>query len=378
MEHRNTYEALANLLRWSFTALWEGRWPTHDHLGKPFEEGSLSYELAHGTGDLADGYFAVLWVIESDLDFLAVFWDFPRHTAAMPCAFCPCTNRHGGIPWYDFSLAPPAPWMTQFRDVQYMLDNHDLFPNAMYTIPGVTPMTVCIDWMHTKYLGTDQYFLGSVLWVLCNLLMDEGHNDTENCKHLWTKIKREYRARGTTSRYRMMKTNMFSSGSGGYPQLKGKAGCIHHLGPILRHIIQQRYNPDCAFQVAILEALKSSEELEEILSTYKDQFKFPPEFAVRFRDLCITHVKQQQELKDFSDYKIFNVTFKHHWLVHAGHRAQFQNPRMGWCFQGEDLMLKIREMTHPCTFGTKDEFVHKKLLSRNLRSIDEAFSRVCL
>ena len=81
---RNTYESIANLLRWSFTALWEGRWPTHDHMGKEFPPGTRSYELSHGPDTrLAEGYFALLWVIESDLDFLAVFWNFPRVGSAM-------------------------------------------------------------------------------------------------------------------------------------------------------------------------------------------------------------------------------------------------------------------------------------------------------
>ena len=79
---------------------------------------------------------------------------------------------------------------------------------------------------------------------------------------------------------------------------------------------------------------------------------------------------------NYKGVKIFNVTFKHHWLLHAGHRAMFQNPRMGWCFQGEDLMLKVRTMTHPCTFGTKSEKVHKKLLGRMIRSLESAFSAV--
>ena len=81
---RNTYESIANLLRWSFTALWEGRWPTHDHMGKEFPPGTRSYELSHGPDTrLAEGYFALLWVIESDLDFLAVFWNFPRVGSVM-------------------------------------------------------------------------------------------------------------------------------------------------------------------------------------------------------------------------------------------------------------------------------------------------------
>ena len=98
----NTYNAFGTLMRWSFTALWRGRWPTHDHLGKKFEPGQRGYEMASGTGELADGYFALLWGIESDLDFLAGFWNFPRMDSAAFCAFCPCTDVDGQFPWNNF------------------------------------------------------------------------------------------------------------------------------------------------------------------------------------------------------------------------------------------------------------------------------------
>ena len=109
---------------------------------------------------------------------------------------------------------------------------------------------------------------------------------------------------------------------------------------------------------------------------YKSDFKFPDHIAVEFRNLCLAHVRQQQALYQFDGRRLFNITFKHHWLVHAGHRATYQNPRMGWCFMGEDLMLKVRMMTHPCTFGTKGEVVHKKLLSRMIRELEGKFNLV--
>ena len=158
---RSTYDGIANLLRWSFTALWEGHWPTRDHMGNEFPVGSRAHELSHGTDTrLAEGYYALLWVIESDLDFLAVFWNFPRNSSATPGAYCPCTNRTGPMPFDDFSIAPPAPWMSEIRNIEYMLANPAIFPNPMYNIPGVTPLTVCIDWMHTKFSALTNTFSG--------------------------------------------------------------------------------------------------------------------------------------------------------------------------------------------------------------------------
>ena len=155
--------------------------------------------------------------------------------------FCPCTNSVGTMPWNNFSVDPPAPWMLALRNQEWFLTNAHLLPNPMYSIPGVTAMSVCIDWMHTKYLGTDQYFLGSVLWCMCNFLFDGSLEAV--CAEIWGDVKEEYRTRRTPTRYRVLKVNMFSSGSGGYPQLKGKAHAIKHLGLIIRDLFENLTPP---------------------------------------------------------------------------------------------------------------------------------------
>ena len=165
IEEHGTYEIFADILRWSLFWLWQGRWPTHDHRGVAYVEGSLEYDLAHATVHLAGGFFALLWVIESDLDLLAVFWGVPRTHAHRPCAFCPVTNLLGSSPWNNFNLSPAAPWMGAIFDVSHMLAHPEHLPNKIFQLPGVSPLTVPIDWMHTKYLGTDQYFLSSVMNV---------------------------------------------------------------------------------------------------------------------------------------------------------------------------------------------------------------------
>ena len=161
---------------------------------------------------------------------------------------------------------------------------------------------------------------------------------------------------------------MFCSASGGYPCLKGKAHAIKHLGFMLRDLFYEWHDPTDGFQKGVLCAFASSCRSEEILTLYRSDFKLPRPIAEEVRNLCWAHVRQTKELMNYSDRRIFNVTFKHHWLLHAGHRARFQNPRMGWCFQGEDLML------HPCPLGTNGEIVHKKLLSRMIRSLEMPYS----
>ena len=90
----------------------------------------------------------MLWAIEADLDLLANLWNVPRTDATAPCAFCQCTDIHGDRPWNNFELP-----VQTYNPVLYS-------QSPMYKIPGVTLSTVYIDWVDTKYLGTDQYFMG--------------------------------------------------------------------------------------------------------------------------------------------------------------------------------------------------------------------------
>ena len=165
--------------------------------------------------------------------------------------------------------------------VSHMLAHPEHFPNKIFRLAGVSPLTVCIDWMHTKYLGTDQYFLGGVLFMIVNILMPGGTPDA-NCAELWELVKAEYRTRRTPTRFRILKCSMFNSGSGGYPKLKGKAHAIRHLGYSLKDIFEALAPHDDAFCTAVLGALRTGVQMEEILDVYKFQFKFPPDVAQTF------------------------------------------------------------------------------------------------
>ena len=100
----------------------------------------------------------MLRVIDLDLDFLTVSWDFPHVDSSAPCAYCACTDTTGGFwPWNNFQKALPIRKPEEFLSGVHKT-HKKLFP--MYQIPGVTPMTACVDWVRAKYLGTDPYFFG--------------------------------------------------------------------------------------------------------------------------------------------------------------------------------------------------------------------------
>ena len=118
--------------------------------------------------DLAGVFFSVLWGIIGDLDYYYQQLKLKFHGSGEPCSFCPCNNS--AMKWSEFNpltslwmrnVYTPAQFKATF--VANLVPGEFLHP--LFTLPGVTCRTIWYDYMHCKYMGTDQYFLASVLLV---------------------------------------------------------------------------------------------------------------------------------------------------------------------------------------------------------------------
>ena len=140
-----------------------------------------------------------------------------------------------------------------------------LFPDrrALFRLPGVSIWTVQCDYMHTKYLGTDQYFFGSVLRVMVYLLLPGSPDD--NLGVVWRAIEIYYTQNDTPCRYSCITLRMFAFADTGYPKLKGKAGEIRHLGHALHDIRLASMDIADEFHRNIELALRASCQMELLL-----------------------------------------------------------------------------------------------------------------
>ena len=93
----HTLHSFYRKLAWSLNAAYLGEWPEVDWRGRP---------LQGRRGQLADGYFWVVWVLCGDSDHLFKAYDLPNATSNSPCPLCPCNS--GDLPWWDFR--PHAAW----------------------------------------------------------------------------------------------------------------------------------------------------------------------------------------------------------------------------------------------------------------------------
>ena len=157
------------MLFWSLKALWEGKWPTHDADGKPLVDGKA------GTW-LAGGFYAVPWYWLGDLEHWPKVYKLPHFSSAQPCVCCPADCDDASLPWTDFRENAAA-WMTRIWTPAAWLA---AFPehHVIFDLPFVSILSIAVDWMHVKLLGTDMYLFGSVLWLLVYALLP--HSPAEN------------------------------------------------------------------------------------------------------------------------------------------------------------------------------------------------------
>ena len=62
--------------------------------------------------------------------------------------------------------------------------------------------------------------------------------------------------------------------------------------------------------------------------------------------------------------RLFNMTIKAHYLAHTILQSQWLNPKLGWCYSGEDFMQHTRRLMHRCTVGNTAERAGVKFASQ--------------
>ena len=84
--------------------MYNGTWPAADHNGNDFSPLSAEGQLAGG--ELADGFFGVIWGLKGDLKFFHECLGMQCVTAGSPCDWCPCHRNEGGDPLFaQFNFA---------------------------------------------------------------------------------------------------------------------------------------------------------------------------------------------------------------------------------------------------------------------------------
>ena len=182
-----TFPKAWKIICWSLQALAGGTWPVQDWEGNDFHDHASIDYLKRGQ-PLADGLAAVVFVLRSDIDFLANHFHLNHPSSNNPCALCQATRQMDGCPWTD--CRPTALWRGTCWDNPSWSVAH---PNAhpLLQMPGAGIDLIYPDLMHCKHLGTDLWLLGSVLdWMVRKYLPG---STSQNLEMVWGYIKAWYK-----------------------------------------------------------------------------------------------------------------------------------------------------------------------------------------
>ena len=357
----NSLDVAFTKMAWSFTALWEGKWPVIDWKGKPMH-------YAKAGSDLAGGYFACVWALIGDLDYWRAALKLPNSTSVSgPCPLCPCNSTN--IPWHHFS--EDAQWIQMIYTIQQWL-LAGWATCVLFTIPGVNNHSLHPDWMHAKHLGSDKVLLGSVLYCLVHFVLTGSVED--NLTEVWTCIGEFYKEMKPECKFGSLKLTMFSTRSS--PKLKGKAAEVKDLVPVLHRVWLKFYDSNLETHRNIEIALRTSAHLDAILGANAGEFVLPPMDADDILATGLAHLSVLWELRQHfatEEYPLFQLTQKGHYLMHCCILARELNPRLSWCYGGEDFMGKTRDLALSCARGASMWNVSHKMVMKYLIALHLTF-----
>ena len=357
----NTKNTFWKILSWSFYWFYRGLWPDRDWRGVPYTSG---IDFVRRLKPLADGYFGVLWVVKSDLEALTKEFGLPNYNSNDLCSWCPC-HTHTMNP-FEFREEHSEWRRNVITKTQWAMSPYRF--HSIFSIPGVAILTFFPDFMHCKHLGCDMYALASILYIIVYQILNYG-SPNANMTYLFEKIKTIYARDNTPTQFSNITVSMFTSEREPgvrMPKLSGRAAEVRYLNFPLREIWRELMDRRNMQHVQIECLLNLSCQMEDLLNHYDSSVRFPAVKANEFLQTCMKYLICYNALGYFYSevaqprQMLFDMVPKCHMLAHCGLKALEINPRLCWCYAGEDFMHTCKRVTSRCVVGNKGAQATKK------------------
>ena len=97
----------------------------------------------------------------------------------------------------------------------------------------------------------------------------------------------------------------------------------------------------------------ASAQIDKILHIHRGRPTLPPAQADKLKTACFTYMQVHSALVQHyhPGTPLFNVTQKHHSLIHIGLVGLFINPAYGGVWKGEDMMRVVRRLVAASSNG---------------------------
>lgn len=335
----NTHDNFSKLLAWSFYWLSIGKWPTRDVHGNEYPPDSMEAIRARDNPMLAGGYYGLLYLVRADLEHMTKAFGFQSTGESDKCSCCGANTSD--LPWTD--CRELAAWLaTVWTDADWRA----AYPNRhpIFKLPGMGISAFIPDIMHCVYLGAYQYCFGSIIQYLSHHKL-HGSPD-QNCLQLWQDLRDVYKEMKTPSQLDDLKvTKYFRQNQ--FPLLKGRAAEMRHLPRPLLAVFSKHMDPTSDTDKKIVLILQMCCQMEDIISDHKHMYKWPAEISEIYAKAIRVFVQCNQSLGHFFHARglfLFHMTIKYHYMMHIAERARDINPILGWCFAGETMMKRVKDI----------------------------------
>ena len=249
---------------------------------------------------------------------------------------------------------------------------------GLFSLFYTSALTVSLDYLHCKYLGSDQYQFGAVLEMLTRFIL-KGTPEA-NLATIWEALQKAYDRLRTPlqSRFRYLnKLSMFIRA--GYSKLRGKGGEIRHLGFALTIVFRRFMNKNLQVHREVLYMLEANNRMEKLLEENRTQWAFDAEPAMQFEEACEQmFLLQARVARHFAESgeRLFDMTPKCHFLQHLAIMAKGISPRVTWCFAGEDMMQRVQTLAQSSSRGVHVTRVMAKMIRKYRLALKLQFQKL--
>ena len=242
--HKETFDAIVQVLCWSLRCLATGTKPSARHDGSAWLPSDKRRHVSPAQGKSL-GVQAVLAEIRADWVFLQKLLKFPAwNTGDGLCWLCKCTHKSmrtldtASAHWRYERLLPGQflQWCRRQRRPV----------SELFSLPGVQPEIVFPDWMHSADMGVAQDVAGHVFVDSLATFGDSSSSKEACCTELWKLLQQWYEDTNVPADHRMQQLAVKDFLRDGQPnKLRSKAAHARVLVPFLPYLCR-RQMPDTA------------------------------------------------------------------------------------------------------------------------------------
>ena len=352
-EAADTFDNIWKVLVWSFTAMFQGKWPTHSW------DGSLIAEC--GGHDLTpkSRLKAVIWTLSGDMEYFASELGISKYSSNSPCSWCACDRD--GTPFNDFR--PTAAWKST-RVIPAMSKENNPCRHPVMRIPGVIFESVYIDTLHVLDLGVSLHCAANLFVDIVHELPGSRQSNLvalrQDVMSLYGKFRTPVECRGPTLELKHFLPNTTS-----YPELHGwKAREVRYLVPVCK-ALAKKYNQGTNYSEHRLRLFNHPNAICDAID--KHHWCLPESEQRAFKedvDACLSHYSWLAKHAAHNRRLQWSIVPKHHFLAHLPDMATHLAPRASWTYPGESMVGTITSLASACTASTSARQLTKPLMAK--------------